>query len=500
MKRSIYIFLICLLTLRSQAQQTATITGTLQNDWPEITLLVWDEYLTPALATSIPFRTLTVPVTDRAFRITVPALKHITYFSLGQKQKVSGEFYPVLTDYMIEPGDSLHISIGKAEEVFRSIPEIKEPWFAGYSIEKFAFSGKGAEKLQLVQAVAEKEKTWMESRVRTAPPPSATRDEVKIATESMQEAEGRLRNNLALFETYKGRLSPAAAALVQSDIIGYNFKNRFQLLRLAIRFARNNPELAGKLKELVPQQKLPDVGIAPEKLALSTEYLEMVLTRARMQYAIHGDSAREIRDIVSSTSGLLREKALCSYILEDTRVISNLPQAIKDAKAMMQNAYCKKLLDAMLQSSIPGVPAYEFSLPDTKGKLVKLTDLRGKIVLIDFWYTGCGACGAFYQRSLSKVEKHFENNPDVVFVTISIDKKKDVWLNSVDGGTYTSANAHNVLNLYTDGQGIEHPLIKWYRIKGYPQQLLIDRKGKIVRASNLQKSPEELTAIIQSAL
>ena len=146
------------------------------------------------------------------------------------------------------------------------------------------------------------------------------------------------------------------------------------------------------------------------------------------------------------------------------------------------------------------MPAYAFALPDANGKVIRLADLKGKVVFIDFWYTGCGACSKFYLTVLHEVEKTFAGREDIVFLTISIDSTKEQWLKSLKEGRYTSTDAPNVINLYTDGQAAEHEIIKWYKIRGYPQQILIGKDGKIIRATSLQLPVDPLISIIKGAL
>jgi cytochrome oxidase Cu insertion factor (SCO1/SenC/PrrC family) len=119
---------------------------------------------------------------------------------------------------------------------------------------------------------------------------------------------------------------------------------------------------------------------------------------------------------------------------------------------------------------------FDFQLPDRYGNLIKLSDFRGKVVFIDFWFTGCAGCKLFYANVLRDVKKLFLSNGEVVFMSISIDADKDKWIESLESEEYTDGSA---INLYTSGLGSKHTLIKEMEIKSYPSLFVIDRNGNI---------------------
>ncbi|MGB3108930.1 TlpA family protein disulfide reductase [Sphingobacterium siyangense] len=123
----------------------------------------------------------------------------------------------------------------------------------------------------------------------------------------------------------------------------------------------------------------------------------------------------------------------------------------------------------------PGRPAFNFSLQDTSKKNIKLTDFRGKIVLMDFWFTGCGNCKQLTE-GMKPVIEHFKNNPKVVFVGVSVDGDFEEWKKSVKSGQYSNKES---IDLYTNDLKSKHPIIKHYGFSGYPSLLLIDGDGKI---------------------
>jgi thiol-disulfide isomerase/thioredoxin len=113
---------------------------------------------------------------------------------------------------------------------------------------------------------------------------------------------------------------------------------------------------------------------------------------------------------------------------------------------------------------------------DEKGKVHRLSDYRGKTVLLDFWYTGCGNC-IKVQPYLRKIEAKMRKRP-VVFLSVNVDKSRVQWLKSVASGEYTTSD---VVNLYTSGQQLKHPICRFFAIDSYPTLILIDPKGRLIR-------------------
>lgn len=131
-----------------------------------------------------------------------------------------------------------------------------------------------------------------------------------------------------------------------------------------------------------------------------------------------------------------------------------------------------------------GVQFYNFSLPDKNGNIKQLSDFKGKVVLIDFWFTGCVACKMLKPR-LEEIEKK-HNDQDIIFISISIDKDKQLW--EKERHLYSTTNA---IMLYTNGEGSQHQLIKYANIKAYPTLFLLDRSGKVF-SSNFKISDSDL--------
>ncbi|HWW40150.1 TlpA disulfide reductase family protein [Pedobacter sp.] len=153
----------------------------------------------------------------------------------------------------------------------------------------------------------------------------------------------------------------------------------------------------------------------------------------------------------------------------------NLGQIYDDAQTIIKNKQYLGLLKEF-RSRVPGQTFTDFSLKDLNDSIKTLSNYKNKVILIDFWFTGCGHCEDYYRDILSKVEQKLQKNPKVIFLSISIDKSKIVWKQSVEKGIYTSKDAEN---LYTNGQMDQHPIIRINNIPGYPFLILLDKDSKI---------------------
>jgi len=106
------------------------------------------------------------------------------------------------------------------------------------------------------------------------------------------------------------------------------------------------------------------------------------------------------------------------------------------------------------------------NLVDMNGLMIKASDLAGKIVVINFWFIACPPC-RYEIPELNRLVKAYQNNTDVVFIAISLDRLQDV-----AKFLKVSPFAYHVI-------GDSMALFSYYRVDQCPVSLVVDKQGII---------------------
>jgi thiol-disulfide isomerase/thioredoxin len=132
--------------------------------------------------------------------------------------------------------------------------------------------------------------------------------------------------------------------------------------------------------------------------------------------------------------------------------------------------------------------APEISMATPAGKNLKLSSLRGKVVLIDFWASWCGPC----RRESPNVVRLYNQYKDKGFTvfSVSLDQDAAAWKQAIekDGLVWP--------NHVSDLLGWNTPMTQIYGFNSIPHTVLIDKKGKIIgtglRGESLEQKLKEI--------
>lgn len=121
----------------------------------------------------------------------------------------------------------------------------------------------------------------------------------------------------------------------------------------------------------------------------------------------------------------------------------------------------------------PGSEAPEIAQPNPEGEVMKLSDYRGKYVLIDFWASWCGPCRKENPNVVALYKKYKDEGFEVY--SVSLDKDKARWEDAIEKD-----------NLIWDGHVSDlkfwsSEAARAYNVSSIPFTVLVDPEGKIVR-------------------
>ncbi|MEG2555371.1 MAG: TlpA disulfide reductase family protein [Odoribacter sp.] len=188
------------------------------------------------------------------------------------------------------------------------------------------------------------------------------------------------------------------------------------------------------------------------------------------------DAYNKVFEYITTLPGYATSETIAYFVSEYFNIndMEKFEKALNGfAPSMAKNAYiadCREGLEKEKKVQ-PGKPAYDFTLSDINGKEYKLSDYRGKYVLLEFSASWCGWC----KLEIPFLKTVYENTKgkNFVMLTVNLDEEKKKWEEDV--------KQYNLpWPVISDLKAFKGPVPDHYNISGIPVIYLISPDGVIL--------------------
>ncbi|MEI6766736.1 MAG: TlpA disulfide reductase family protein [Bacteroidota bacterium] len=215
------------------------------------------------------------------------------------------------------------------------------------------------------------------------------------------------------------------------------------------------------------------------QMNIGSPKIDSLLKVLNVQYkALETKQAQFILDFMANNPS-----SLAILFLTDRLPVDENYDAYKKVDAALFAKYPDNIFVSSLHDKIQstgllfiGAVAPEINQPDTNGKMIALSSLRGNIVVIDFWASWCGPCRK-ENPNMVKLYAAFHSKGFEIF-SVSLDKAKPAWVSAIKADKLTWTHVSDLK--YWNSEAA-----KTYSVQSIPATFLLDREGKIV-AKNLR--------------
>lgn len=152
----------------------------------------------------------------------------------------------------------------------------------------------------------------------------------------------------------------------------------------------------------------------------------------------------------------------------------------------------KTLKDGTVEFRVQKVPQESMQLPEftvttLDGKTLSTTDMKGKVVVLNFWFIGCPVCLA-HKPQLNELRAKFAGNGDVVFLAMTADSSADVkrFLSKERFDYQQASNAKAAMDKFG--------------FTGYPKNIVVSRTGEVVYWRSTIKAWEKFESVVREEL
>lgn len=177
----------------------------------------------------------------------------------------------------------------------------------------------------------------------------------------------------------------------------------------------------------------------------------------------------------------------------NSAITKNFVKSINQLEKQM--AQSKQMEEVQKNVSV-GTPVPDIALQNPEGETMRLSDLRGNVVLVDFWAAWCRPCRMENPNLVRLYDKYKDRGFEIFSVSLdglpNQQNPKDAWVNAIQQDNLTW-DTH-----VSDLKGWNSSVVPKFGIRGIPYTVLVDREGNIIdtklRGPQLEAKLKEMLA------
>lgn len=264
-----------------------------------------------------------------------------------------------------------------------------------------------------------------------------------------------------LIVTADGSSTPDKAATFKIE--GANNMDKFNEIMISMQqFSKVRADIESKFQVAKTEKDKEQIRLEYQKAEITNKALIMP----------------KIQSLGTSLAGIIASNNFLNPEIDGTYQNELKDKLIAEGK---NHFFANMFIQTVNQKSIgtPGSEAPDFELQTLAGKTVKLSSLKGKTVIIDFWATWCGPCIMSFPGMKKAIDK-YKDNPDVVFAFVNTFERvaEDQWKDHVS--KFIKNRGFEYLNPLLD---IGNQTAMGYGVEGIPAKFCVDKDGKVKHKS-----------------
>lgn len=473
------VLFFAMLNVLQLTAQTNFLSGKIQGeqfiDGGKVTLLVFDEILAKLgwLSLREPDSIIYAPINkDGTFDIAFTPNSSLFYFKLSifEADREIKELRRdlSLTPYLGESGDSVRIEINKNQD-------------------RVQFSGLGSDKLNCQYLLNRFNESLESSGPYYFMGPF---NKLQPFTSFEKIYLSNLAYRLSIVDQYDDIIDQSVLNLIRKNVVTSAKYNFASFMAISASSLSNN--VSENLRQFFERNDKKN-ALLDEDMTLSDSpiYCDFILARSELKYKVENKiSALDINEhdkkehyfnwmynfLKNSYSGYLRDRLITSWFINRSKRYNELQVKVMDEAISLVKE--KKYVEALSQYSQTsmGNRVFNFEFIDENDQIHAAKDYMDKILIIDFWFTGCRGC-AEIPPVLRLIKEEFKNHVDVVFLSVNVESSKKGWKSGLRSGLYTIPGQ---IHLKTQGSGRTDQFILNYHIRDYPHLMVIGKNNTVL--------------------